>query len=311
MSAVIKGERLVADLGPHDFADLVAHLSKTRGAYALFGDITRLRTLFKFGDENYHVKPHYGSAFNKPSKAELRRAREAKGPRMFTAKQIRKMLAAASVPLRAMIYLGINCGFGNEDCATLPLDRIDLDKGCHTYGRKKTGVSRRCPLWPETVAAVRAALAERPKPRSAKEAKLVFLTHQGRSWSQTERHDNVISKELAKITKDLGFHRPGLSFYALRHTFQTIAEESGDATATSFIMGHVPRSEDMAAVYRERMNRKRLVRTVKYVRRWLFKKGKKRHAPHEGSSRSSQECPAAPVSGGEPAGERAAPTGPA
>jgi integrase len=278
---------------------LVAHLSKTRGAYSLHDDITRIRTLFKFGDENYHVKPHYGSAFNKPTKGELRRAREAKGPRMFTAKQIRQMIEAASVPLRAMIYLGINCGFGNEDCATLPLDRIDLDKGWHTYGRKKTGVAHRCPLWPETVAAVRAALAERPKPKTKKEAPPVFLTHHGQSWSQMERGDSVISKELAKITRDLGFHRPGLSFYALRHTFQTIAEESGDATATSFIMGHVPRNEDMATVYRERMTRKRLVRTVKYVRRWLLKKRKKRRAPHEGSSHRNQECPAAPVAAGE------------
>ena len=78
---------------------------------------------------------------------------------MFTAEQIRKMLQAASVPLRAMIYLGINCGFGNEDCGTPRLDRLDLDTGWHTHGRPKTGVPRRCPLWAETVAAIRAAVA--------------------------------------------------------------------------------------------------------------------------------------------------------
>ena len=106
--------------------------------------------------------------------------------------------------------------------------------------------------------------------------------------------------------KDLGFHRKGLNFYALRHTFQTIAEER-DAVATSFIMGHVPRSEDMASIYRERMTRGRLLRTVKHVRRWLFKKGKKRPARPAESLSSNQESPAAPSSAGVSGGQPAAP----
>ncbi len=38
---------------------------------------------------------------------------------MFEAAEIRAMLAAAPLPLKAMILLGINCGFGNTDVADI------------------------------------------------------------------------------------------------------------------------------------------------------------------------------------------------
>ena len=41
-------------------------------------------------------------------------------PKMFEAAEIRSLLEAAPTQLRAMILLGINCGFGNNDCGTLP-----------------------------------------------------------------------------------------------------------------------------------------------------------------------------------------------
>ena len=48
---------------------------------------------------------------------------------MFEAEQIRDMLDATSRSIKAMILLGINCGFGNNDCATLPRDVLDLENG--------------------------------------------------------------------------------------------------------------------------------------------------------------------------------------
>ena len=38
--------------------------------------------------------------------------------------------------------------------------------------------------------------------------------------------DDPISKDIAKVLKTLGFHRPGLGFYALRHTFETIGQKT-------------------------------------------------------------------------------------
>ena len=63
--------------------------------------------------------------------------------------------AGPGVPLKAMVLLGINCGFGNTDCANLPLTALDLDRGWLNYPRPKTGTNRRCHLWPETGAALR------------------------------------------------------------------------------------------------------------------------------------------------------------
>jgi hypothetical protein len=62
--------------------------------------------------------------------------------KFFEADEIRRMIDAAGVPLNAMILLGINVGFGNADCGTLPLSFLDLTNGWITYARPKTGVSR-------------------------------------------------------------------------------------------------------------------------------------------------------------------------
>jgi integrase len=55
---------------------------------------------------------------------------------------------------KAMILLGINCGFGNADCGKLPLSAIDFKAGWVNFPRPKTAVERRCPLWPETITAL-------------------------------------------------------------------------------------------------------------------------------------------------------------
>ena len=54
------------------------------------------------------------------------------------------LLDGAGVQLKAMMLLGINCGFGNADCASLPLSALNLETGWIDYPRPKTGVPRRC-----------------------------------------------------------------------------------------------------------------------------------------------------------------------
>ncbi|CAN5325491.1 hypothetical protein BH10PLA2_BH10PLA2_20180 [soil metagenome] len=103
---------------------------------------------------------------------------------MFQAEEIRKLLAMAGQPLKAMILLGINCGYGNSDVGTLPLSTVDLEGGWLNYGRPKTGISRRCPLWPETAQAIKEWLTIRPKPKDESSTSLLFLTSQGHSWSK-------------------------------------------------------------------------------------------------------------------------------
>ena len=55
----------------------------------------------------------------------------------------------------------------------------DLDNGIIDFPRPKTGIPRRCPLWPETVEALREALALRPEPKRPENAGLVFVTQRG------------------------------------------------------------------------------------------------------------------------------------
>src|SRR5262245_27142704 len=119
----------------------------------------------------------YGSEFKKPDKAVLRRHRAKSAPKMFEVDELRALidgalvvgetgpeLARAEPTLRAMILLGANCGFGNMDCAALTHTGLNLDGGWIDFPRPKTGIARRCPLWPETVAAIRGAIEARPKP---------------------------------------------------------------------------------------------------------------------------------------------------
>jgi len=165
-----------------------------------------------------------------------------------------------------MLLLAINAGFGNSDCAHLPLCALDLDSGWLDYPRPKTGINRRAPLWPETAAALREALANRPQPKDPADAGLVFVTKYGASWAK-ESEGGPVTKETRKLLKALGIngHR---NFYTLRHTFRTVADEAKDQPAADYIMGHeVPH---MSTVYRETISDARLKAVADHVRAWLF-----------------------------------------
>ena len=59
----------------------------------------------------------FGPGFKGPSKKTMRLHRARQGPQLFTAEEIRRLLDAAGTSMRAMMLLGINCGFGNSDIA--------------------------------------------------------------------------------------------------------------------------------------------------------------------------------------------------
>jgi integrase len=268
--AMFGKSRLAADLDAEDFAKLRKKMAKQWGVYRLGDMIQHVRSIFKHGhDAGLLTLPVcFGPGFARPTKKAQRLHRAEQGPKLFTASEVRKLIDGAGVQLRAMILLGINCGFGNSDCGTLPLRAMDLDNAIIDYPRPKTGIPRRCPLWPETVAALRKTNERRPEPEKEEDAGLVFLTHFGASWAASAV-DRPIAKETAKLLKRLGINgRKGLGFYTLRHTFRTVADESKDQPAVDFIMGHeVPH---MSAVYRETISDERLRAVADHVRRWLF-----------------------------------------
>jgi integrase len=262
--------RLVEDLGPDDFAALRNFMAKRWAITSVRSVIQRVRCVFKFASDNRLIPEPvcYGQGFKRPSPKALRLERARRGHKLFTAGEIRLLLDTASVTVRAQILLGINGGFGNTDCGTLPQSAIDWQNAIIDFPRPKTGIPRRVPLWPETLAALREALAQRPAPKKPEYAGLVFITQRGLSWAK-DIADSPLTKEVAKLLKALEINgRKGLGFYTLRHTFRTIADEAKDQPAADFLMGH--EVAHMSSVYRERISDERLRAVVDHVRRWLY-----------------------------------------
>jgi integrase len=263
--------RLVADLDPVDFAGLRGKMVRKRwGPVTLGNVIQRIRVVFKFAWDNGLIERpvRYGQNFKRPSRKTVRIDRAKKGPKLFTADEIRQLIDASGPTIRAMILLGVNCGFGNADCGHLRLSAVDLDAGMIDFPRPKTGIPRRCPLWTETVEAIREAMKHRPTPKNDGDTDLVFVTKYGLAWSK-DTTDQTLAKEFGKQLRSLKLNgRKGLGFYTLRHTFRTIADESKDQPAVDFIMGHeVPH---MSSVYRETISDVRLKEVTGHVRMWLF-----------------------------------------
>jgi integrase len=297
---VFGADRNVADLDGTDFEKLRADAAKTRGPVALTTEIVRVRVLFNFAFAHGLIdKPvRYGAGFAPPQRKSIRKALNAKGQRMFEPAELRALIDAADVDLKAMILLAANSGMGNHDIGKLPLSAVNLDTGWIDFAREKTGTPRRFLLWPDTLEAIKAALAVRPTPKPGHE-EYVFLTRCGQCWAK-EDAAGTLSREFAKLLKRprcpkcgaistngaeqckpcewkpqgkekwSKLHRDGLGFYCLRRGFQTIGEEAGE-TATRYIMGHVDGS--MSARYRQRISDERLRAVADHVRAWLFGKG--------------------------------------
>lgn len=287
--------RLVDDLAGDDFAHLRATLAKRWGPVRLANTITRVKSVFKYGTDNGLIEKavRYGSEFKKPDKAVLRRHRAKAGPKMLEADHVRRLLAAlageevetgetndAGSPVKvrldpnpsllAMTLLGLNAALGNHDIATLPLSAVELEKGWLNYPRPKTGIGRRCPLWPESVSALRAVISARPTPKGYAECGLVFLNSRGSAWvkvTEYSRTDNI-SVHFGEALNRVGLHRDGIGFYTLRHVHRTVADGARDPVACDLIMGH--NDPSMAAHYRERIDDDRLKAVTDHVRKWMF-----------------------------------------
>lgn len=265
--------RLVDDLTPQDFDALYARLVKRKYSLNTQANIVRrVRGLFMYAFKNgLTEKPlRFGTVFVAPRKELFELQREdfalKHGPRAFTAAELRTVIKRASQPLRAMILLGINTGMGNEDIGRLPTSALNLDAQLVEFRRTKNGTKRRCFLWPKTVASIQESLETRPQPKDAT-SDAVFITKYGHPWATKTQH-GPISKEMTKHLRNIGIYRPGLSFYSLRRTFESVAGGIRDQVAVDFLMGH--NDQTMAARYREYIEDGRLRAVVEHVRQWLF-----------------------------------------
>lgn len=275
-------QRLVTDLRADDFAELRNILAEQYGPVRLCNEVTRVKTVFKWAFDTGRLdRPVRYGDFTKPSALVLRRHRAENGEKMLEAAEIRKLLKAASAPWKAKILLGINCGLGNSDCAKIERRHLDLARGWLDFPRPKTGIARRCPLWQETVDALKEAIDARPKPKDPADDRLIFLHKYGKPWAADGEVDTVdpeaikasaprnsIARGFRSLIDEFKLHRKGIGFYTLRHVFRTVADACGDQVAINSIMGHADSS--MAAAYRERIDDKRLQAVVAHVHAWLY-----------------------------------------
>jgi integrase len=292
-------DRLVTDIMPEDFEQLRAKWAMTYGPVRLGAEINRARVVFNYAEKNKLIPRgtiEFGEGFKRPSKKVMRLHRADQGKKLFEADELRRLIGAAAQPLKAMLLLGINAGLGNSDISKLRMKALDLEAGWLNYPRPKTGIMRRSPLWPETIQALREWLAERPTPKGDTDPDLVFVTFRGKSWTPNLK-SRPLTNEMGKLLRrpccascgkvntaeaehcECGWkptaaepwkstYRPGLSFYALRHTLETIGGESRDQIAVDAIMGHDDGS--MASVYREGISDERLQAVATFIRTWLF-----------------------------------------
>jgi integrase len=280
MARMIDGlgsRRCVTTLDPQDFADLKKKLSHRNGPARMSTIVQVIRGAFKHAYDSRLLPEavHFGPGFRRPSKKTMRIHRASQGPKLFMAEEIRRLMGAAGTKLRAMILLGINCGFGNADCATLPLSAVDLGRGIIDYPRPKTGIPRRCILWPETIQAIRdvLALGRNPlakdrSPTNTASDEIIFVTKYGQSWNKAS-NAGPLTQMFAKLLKRLGIKgRKRLGFYTLRHAFRTVADASKDSVACDYVMGH--ETPHMSSAYRETIDDERLRAVAEKVRRWLY-----------------------------------------
>jgi len=284
-----------ASLGPTDFQDYRRVLSTVGlgaakpgfGVHAMTRTITIVRGMFKWAVSTGLLAqaPRWGTGFVKPSAADIRRSKAKQdrenGKRFFTAEQLRELIAGAQGDLKAAVLLGINGGFGNTDCAALPIATVDLTNGLIDFERPKTAVRRVVPLWPESVEALRQVLESKRCPASdAETKKLVFRTESGvplvRQLLRRDENGGIKSVTYMdrlgdwfdELLESLSLKRKGIGFYTLRHTFRTWADEVGDQHAILRTMGHaIP---GMSGMYIEEISVERLRRVVDHVRTRLW-----------------------------------------
>jgi integrase len=118
---------------------------------------------------------------------------------------------------------------------------LDLINARVKLPRRKTGISRDLPLWPETVESLE---------KISRTGKLVFYTSRGNPYIQTLLKSdgngngkyttlNTITTKFSRLLKKSGLGVPkGTGFYTLRRTAATIAARSGDPFAVQRLLGH-------------------------------------------------------------------------
>lgn len=283
--------RRLGTLNQADFRRYRGSWPTTWGSSRSDGEIASVRAVLNFAFETgiVDVPIRTGPNFKRTSRKKHRIERATKPKKLFTAGEIERLRTAACPQMSAMILLGINAGFGNADCGRLTESMIDFDRQWIEGLRPKSGVERAAWIWPETIDAIKSAIDQRYDNAPPNLADNVFVTKRRQAWFRATGKDDAITAAFGKLKKSqliaaevdrlvcdgtkeadaakrakARWH--GVGFYALRHTFETIAGNAKDQIAVNYVMGHC--DDSMAAVYREGIDPQRIVGVCSFVRDW-------------------------------------------
>lgn len=300
-----------AALGPDHFTAYFRHLStpagRNLGVDRLASVIRYIRALFNYGAKNGKIPPViFGTEFVPPatdreSKALVagRNGDDNEEEATFSAAQVKWLLDRSTPLFKAMILMALNCGLGPTDLARVKWKYINFGTGRLSGPRRgKKGIRRESYLWPETRAALRrvqtlthnaAAIAKDG------ENALVFVTRKGESVVRKVRvmkegrvvkikFSNAISgtfsKWIAEGRKAGVFKKDvKLTFYNLRHTFRTHADNAPDMNAVRRIMGRKMLGMDHRYVH-GRFKLRRLKKVARLVHRYIFPRPKQPKTTH-------------------------------
>jgi hypothetical protein len=183
----------------------------------------------------------------------------------------------AALWMRAVHLIAANTGAYASDIAALAAADIDAT-GDRWINRKRVKTRHhrirwQAPLWPETLDAIASYLEVRPEPnaaalevwrarrmqesqspawqQAARRAEPIFLTADGYPLVHEESHYDgadgqllrntpmdPVGRATRKLLERLKIRTYGLSFGAWRHTFKSIAEETGREKFVKRVMGH-------------------------------------------------------------------------
>lgn len=255
--------RPVNAIGPADWTAVHRHLMGRHGSSTVTRTVTILRGLVKWAVAMGMIDAgamRFGPDFKIVPAAVLQRAQAARGDRLYSVEQVGMMIEAATQPLKTMVLLAINGGMGNTDLATLKIRELNLAGGFYDSARHKTGVRRRFPLWPETLAGLKEVIANRPAATDPANQDLVFITAFGAPFvtaTAVTKGDVVVGAKgkdtvgflFNQLLLGLGLRQPsprnakvglsdGRGFYTLRRLHRTLADDLKDETAAGLIMGH-------------------------------------------------------------------------
>ena len=263
--------RLLSTIDAPDFARMRKQFPATWNSTTINNHIARISAVFNFafasGGTDRPIR--FGLNFKRVSRKRQRLERAKKPRKYFSAEQIHKLLDAADFQVKAMILLGINAGYGNADCGRLTVPMIDFGRSWLEGLREKTAIERAAWLWPETIDAVNEAIENKFPNAPTSLADHVFVTKRRQAWHRDTGKASPLSASFKKLCEQSGVYQKGVGFYALRHTFETVAGNAKDQIAVNYVMGHC--DDSMAEVYREGIEPQRIIDVCSFVRQWWLK----------------------------------------